>query len=62
MEPFGLGEQGPVLDVARVDGDLLENEGQHSLAGGQEQVVSRQILAHDGERRLSVSLGVTELA
>ena len=62
MEPLGLGEQGPVLDVAGVDGDLLEDEGQHSLAGGQEQVVTGQILAHDGERRLRVSLGVIELA
>ena len=62
VEPLGLGEQRPVLDVARVDGDLLEDEGQHSLAGGQEQVVSGQILAHDGERRLRVSFGVIELA
>ena len=62
VEFLGLDEEGLVLIVAVVDSDLLEDEGQHSLAGGQEQVVSGQILAHDGERRLRVSLGVIELA
>ena len=36
VELFGLDEQGLVLTVAVVDGNLLENEGQYSLAGGKE--------------------------
>ena len=59
---LGLDEQSLVLTVAVVDGNLLEDEGQHSLAGGKEQVVGRQMLPHDGERLLRMSLGFTEIA
>ena len=48
--------------MAVVDGNLLEDERQHSLAGGKEQVVRRQMLPHDGKRLLRVSLGFTEIA
>ena len=62
VELLGLDEQGLVLIVAVVDGDLLEDEGQHSLAGGKEQMVGGQMLPHDGERLLRMSLGLIEIA
>ena len=62
VELLGLDEQGLVLIVAVVDGDLLEDEGQHSLAGGKEQMVGGQMLPHDGERLLCMSLSLIEIA
>ena len=62
VELLGLDEQGLVLIVAVVDGDLLEDECQHSLAGGKEQMVGGQMLPHDRERLLCMSLSLIEIA